>query len=257
MVLICLAACVWLVLRVKNHQAALLELEGQTNKLSLAMVETNRVLQQQEQVNARLESDLEKSRTREAEFVVISNKMVKEINDLSAERQALKKEAETVAQLLKDKEEKLAKSEARVTDLESQSKDLNAKLLQLSGSITNLENQILGTERKLAVSEGDREFLLKELKRLQAEKSELERQFNDLSALKSQVGKLRNELAIARRLEFIRYGLFGNMRGAELLTRREQTPTAKSNTFSLNVELNRGGGARILPPTNAPAPVKP
>jgi len=60
------------------------------------------------------------------------------------------------------------------------------------------------TERKLAASEGDREFLLAELKRLQAEKVDLERQFNDLALLRDQIRKLKDELSIASRLEWIR-----------------------------------------------------
>jgi hypothetical protein len=53
----------------------------------------------------------------------------------------------------------------------------------------------------------DRDFLTQELQRLQQEKAALERQFNDLLALREQVRKLKEELTVSRRLEWIRKGL--------------------------------------------------
>ena len=52
-----------------------------------------------------------------------------------------------------------------------------------------------------------------------AEKAELEQQFNDLAVLRAQVAKLKEELNVSRRLEWIRQGLFasGEAKGAEQL----------------------------------------
>jgi len=113
--------------------------------------------------------------------------------------------------------------------------------------------QIADTEKKLLASEGDREFLLKELKRLQVEKADLERQFNDLSALRTQVAKLKEELSIARRLEWIRMGIYGiqEKKGAERLM-AGNPPPARGSNYNLNVELKQDGGAVIVPrQTNA------
>jgi len=93
---------------------------------------------------------------------------------------------------------------------------------------------------------------LKELKRLQSEKAELERQFNDLSTLRTQVAKLKEELSVSRRLEWIRMGIYGNQekKGAERLL-AGATP-ANTNNYNLNVELKQDGGAVIVPrQTNA------
>ena len=123
----------------------------------------------------------------------------------------------------------------------------------LTANIEKLGKLIVDTERKLAASEGDREFLLKELKRLQVEKAELERQFNDLSVLRAQVAKLKEELTVARRLEWLRMGIYGmsDKKGAEMLVAKNPG-TGKTNNFSLNVELKQDGGASVV--TNAPAP---
>ena len=112
----------------------------------------------------------------------------------------------------------IAKRDSRINELETQRDDLTKRMTDLNGQITGLEGQISDTQRKLAASEGDREFLLKELKRLQAEKNELEKQFNDLAGmLREQVRKLKDELSISKRLDWIRRGLYGSLKGAEKL----------------------------------------
>ncbi len=149
----------------------------------------------------------------------------------------------------------MAKREARINELETQKDALDKQAVDLKSAIGNLEKSITDTEKKLAASEGDREFLLKELKRLQTEKAELERQFNDLTALRAQVSKLKDELSVARRLEWIRMGIYGQqaMKGAEKLMAGAGAPAAASN-FNLNVELKQDGGAIVVPKQNPPAP---
>jgi hypothetical protein len=111
----------------------------------------------------------------------------------------------------------------------------------------------------LDAAEGDREFLLRELKRLQSEKADLERQFNDLDLLRTQVAKLKEEISVARRLDWIRRGIYGGgetRKGAELLMQGVTVAVPRTN-FSLNVELRQDGSATVLPGgtgTNAPAP---
>jgi chromosome segregation ATPase len=128
------------------------------------------------------------------------------------------------------------------------------KMDDLTSNIEKLGKLIGDTERKLSASEGDREFLLKELKRLQVEKADLERQFNDLSVLRTQVAKIKEELTVARRLEWLRMGIYGmnDKKGAEMLVAKN--PAAAKTNFSLNVELKQDGGASVLTNTPAPAP---
>jgi hypothetical protein len=93
---------------------------------------------------------------------------------------------------------------------------------------------------------------LKELKRLQSEKMELERQFNDLAMLRDQVRKLKEELSTASRLDWLRRGLYGSTpKGAEKL---RQPLTTTNNLKNLDVELHQSGAVKINSPTNAPAP---
>jgi hypothetical protein len=130
---------------------------------------------------------------------------------------------------------------------------MTTKMTELNTSLGNLEKQIADTTKKLTASEGDREFLMRELKRLQTEKAELEKQFNDLAVLREQVRKLRDELSIARRIEWIRRGIYGTatQKGAEGLVKPIQQSTTGTNV-DLNVELKQGGGVKVQSGTNAP-----
>ena len=101
------------------------------------------------------------------------------------------------------------------------------------------------------------------MRRLITEKVELEKQFNDITVLRAQVSKLREELTIARRIEWIRNGLFASseQKGAQKLMQgltpaQSQAKAAKPN-YDLNVEVTADGSVRVIPPaTNTPAAPK-
>ena len=67
---------------------------------------------------------------------------------------------------------------------------------------------------------------------------------------------LRDELTVARRLDWIRKGLYGDTKkGAEILQgglSSGETPGATN--FNLNVELKQDGTVRVVPKTNATPP---
>jgi chromosome segregation ATPase len=173
------------------------------------------------------------------------------LNKLNAELARTQKEMQAAAEAARAD---IERRDAQIAQLTTETNAMTQKMDDLNASIGKLGKQISDTERKLAASEGDREFLLKELKRLQVEKAELERQFNDLAALRTQVAKLKEELSIARRLEWIRLGIYGasEKKGAEKLMAGSTGP-AKTNNFNLNVELKQDGGSQIVnPPANTP-----
>jgi len=211
-----------------------------TNQLN----ETKSKLDENEQMASFLQKNLDqvnqKLSDRSNEVLRLSGTLAKTQQDAQAAAEAAKSE--------------MARRDAKINELEAQNTALDKQATDLKSAIGNLEKSIADTEKKLAASEGDREFLLKELKRLQAEKAELERQFNDLAVLKTQVSKLKDELSIARRLEWIRMGIYGmqNVKGAEKLLSTNWAAT--DNKFDLNVELKQDGGANIVPAkTNAGA----
>jgi len=224
---------------------------GRINTLSNQLVNTRADLEKQVQVNGELEGD--RSRQKQA-LNTLTNLYTETASSLDKTAAALKSTREEMAR-------EVAQRDARISELESQNQALDQRALDLSASITNLTVQIQDTERKLLASDGDRAFLQKELQRLMAEKAELERQFNDIVVLRAQVAKLKEELNIARRLDWIRRGLFtsDSQKGAEKLmnmaARSVQEPAQRQKpNYDLNVEVGSDGSVRVIPPaTNAPA----
>jgi len=245
---------------VVNHKSATEEHQQDIKTIgnvSNQLVQTTTDLEDIRKVNTDLNKDVAE---RDSKLVAMTNQLTEVSGNLSKTEDSLKK---TQEQMAKD----LAERDARIVELTSQNQALDQKALDLNTAITNLTSQIDDTQKKLAASEGDKEFLRKELSRLMTEKAELERQFNDLKVLRAQVSKLKEELTISRRLEWIRQGLFARdaKKGAQLLM-DNKTPAFSStpNTspepklqpgrYDLNVEVGADGTVKVIPPpTNAPA----
>ena len=213
-------------------------------KLTNEVTETKMKLEEQKMVNLSLERDFaaqsEDLKGYSNRLVAVTGSLEKAQNDAKASEEASKAE--------------LLKRDAKIAELESERDAYSKKMADLTSSIGKLESQISDTQKRLEASEGDRDFLLAELKRLQSEKAELERQFNDMALLREQVKRLRDEMSITRRLEWIRRGLFGPFqKGGERLAKGFVEPPAKTN-YNLNVELDRGGSVRVISTlTNVPA----
>jgi len=206
---------------------------------------------QQKQVAAMLEKDLEGQKKVLGD---LTNNYTETLSNLSKTEGTLKvTEGE-----LKKREAKIQELETQNQALEAQKAALDKQAIDLSSAITNLTTQIAETQRKLSASEGDKAILEGELKRLVAEKSDLERQFSDLAVLRAQVSKLKEEISIARRVEWIRQGLFSSsdQKGAQKLMQGAATQPAKPKpaSYDLNVEVNSDGTVKVIPPlTNRPA----
>jgi chromosome segregation ATPase len=252
LVLICLGLVIALIAVKKQASDLQHEDEAKISALSNKWVKTSNDLDEQRGVAVAFEKDLEKQREVFAQLTNTYSQLSANMSETTAN---LTKTTES----LKAAEEEVKKRDARISDLENQNQALDKQALDLSNSITNLTTQIADTQRKLTSSEGDKAFLEKELKRMMTEKAELERQFNDITVLRAQVTKLKEELSIARRLEWIRRGLFASteQKGAQkLMTGINQGQTKVSKpSYDLNVEVSADGTVRVVPPaTNAPAP---
>jgi len=214
-------------------------------------------LEEHKQVIQNLEKDIE---IRRQQFGELTNKYTDVTAKYSDTAAALAK----TEQSLKATQDEVAKRDAKIAELETQNQTLDKQAIEFSVALTNLTMQIADTQRKLAASEGDKAFLEKELKRLMTEKADLERKFNDLAVLRAQVSELKKELSLARRLDWIRKGLFSStdQKGAQqLLQHGPGAPTAteiKTNQYDLNVEVGTDGSVRVIPPlTNSPSGTNP
>jgi len=255
LVLVCVGLGIALMAVKKQGTKQQRELAEQNGALSNNLVQISEQLDQQRQANALLESDREERRKA---FDALTNKYTRILVNLTQVSNNLV----STEIALKTSQEETAKRDAKIADLEAQNQALDKQALDLSTAITNLTQQIEETKHKLAASEGEKGFLEKELKRLMAEKAELERQFNDLAVLRAQVSKLKEELSVARRLEWIRQGLFASsdQKGAQKLMHSTALVPAKTRkpTYDLNVEVSADGSIKVIPPlTNSPAPASP
>ena len=248
LVVICLGLVIALVAIKKQAMEEHRTDTGTIVTLSNDLRETSSKLDEQRQVTVMLEKDLD---TQRKSYGELSNNLTQVSGTLT------KTEA-----TLKATEEEVRKRDSRIADLETQNQMLDKQAADLSLEITNLTTKITETQRRLAASEGDRALLEKELKHLLAEKTELERQFNDLTILRAQVSKLKEEMVVARRTEWMRQGLYATseQKGAQKLMQgvaAPQTKAAPKPSYDLNVEVSADGSVKVIPPTNAPTSSKP
>jgi chromosome segregation ATPase len=240
-VLVCLGLVIALITIKKQASDLAAKDTEKISYLSNQWSTTTEQLEAQKQVSAQWEKDMA---TKTKEFNETSNALAQTSSVL----------AQTKADLETSQKE-VAKRDSKITELETENQQLDKQAVDLSNAITNLTSQISDTEKKLAASEGDKAYLIKELDRLKAEKAELERQFNDLTVLRAQVAKLKEELNIARRLEWIRQGLFAraDQKGAQALMQgagAQPVVQAKATkpAYDLNVEVSADGSVKVIPP---------
>ncbi|HXI52062.1 MAG TPA: hypothetical protein VNH84_11170 [Candidatus Saccharimonadales bacterium] len=249
LILASLVLGVGLIVRHKNAEEMKRQDDEKIADLNKKVEDTKMKLDEQEKMSMYLQTNLVLSTE---ELSRTSNNATKLAADLERTQKQMQAEKEAA-------KAEIERRDAQIAQLTTETNAMTQKMDDLTANINKLGSLIKDTERKLLASEGDREFLLKELKRLQVEKADLERQFNDLSALRTQVAKLKEELSISRRLEWLRMGIYGQQdkKGAERLM-AGAAPAAKTNGFNLNVELKQDGGPIIIggPSTNKAAPAK-
>ena len=220
--------------------------QREARELSDKLSQTSSNLEEQLQVNQKIDTDL-------AERTAALRQVSDEVEALRANLALAETKA---AEEAKAAQAAITKKQAEIQELEGRNANLNNRMTDLTSAIDELENQIADTERKLAASEGDREFLLAELGRMQAEKVDLERQFNDLALLRGQIRRLRDELSLANRLEWIRRGLYGSQLPETDRLQPGFAPAVDPDRVDLDVDIRQGGGARVIGDTNA-TPVNP
>ena len=204
-----------------------------SNQLTIA----NTGLDDLRQVNLALTNDLDAARQT---LATLSNQYVAASTSLSNTTTALKTAQDQIA------------------DLEAQNQALDQQVTGMTNTIANLSRQIAETQMRLVESDTNNTFLENELKRQVAEKAELERKFNNLSQVRAQVRKLRDDLLSARRLQWMREGTDPNQqrKGAQVLMARGSVTNRMVGPahYDLNVEVSSDGSVQVVPTvTNAPA----
>jgi len=94
-----------------------------------------------------------------------------------------------------------------IAALETKNDSLNQEKGALEVKIATLNTEIDETNQKLEDSEGDRAFLEGELLRLQEEKAKLVKQMNDIEFLTAQYRRIKADIAVAKRMDWVRRGI--------------------------------------------------
>jgi len=128
----------------------------------------------------------------------------KELTDANAK---LEKRKEAFTELKTKTDEIIEEGKKMITDLESKNDALNQAKGALENKIEGLDEKIAETNKKLEASEGDRTFLERELLRLQDEKAELVKKINDIEFISAQYKRMKSDINIARRLDWMRRGI--------------------------------------------------
>jgi chromosome segregation ATPase len=228
--------------QLNNNSAAIFDISNQ-------VVTTSQNLDELRQVNLRLTNDL-----------AIARQQVSRLSNSLNEASSV---LATAKATLLGTQDQIANLNGRVADLEAQNKVLDDRANTLSNTIATLNAQIADTEQKLANSETNNAFLEKELQQQIAQKTELERKFDDVNEIRAQIKKLREEQFVARRLELMRNSA-PEQKGAQLLVQPRTVAPGPASAklpphYDLNVEVGSDGSVRVIPPltgtqaTNSPA----
>jgi len=195
------------------------------------------------QVNLRLTNDLATSRQ---ESLAFSNQFTETSSSLV-----------TTKATLQDAQAQITNLNERITGLTTQNQVLDQRAAALSSAIASLNEQIAATRQQLADSETNNTFLEKELQRQTAARAELEGKFNNLTTVRAQVKKLKEDAFVSRRLQWMQAGTDpgSQQRGGQMLVQRTAPTPARPPHYDLNVEVGSDGSIRVFPgSSNAPVP---
>tara|TARA_Y100001934_G_C12385099_1_gene795110 strand:- start:3979 stop:5130 length:1152 start_codon:yes stop_codon:yes gene_type:complete len=229
----------------------------------------------QNPVNSELQSALQKAKSdalAAREAVAKARAAAEEADKLIAAERAKTEQAKVeaatkLANLEKSKDTAIAALDKRVVKLATDKEELNKTVTNLNGeigklntTITTLKSQMATAEKELETTKGDKEFLLKELQRMQTDKEEMENHMNDLEFVREQLSRLKTERNVARRIELIRKGVYlTGHKGAKWMvarTRGQAKPKMEAGEkiapSPLEVEMKKDGTVSIKPAEPAP-----
>ena len=128
----------------------------------------------------------------------------KELTDAQA---TLKEKQDALATMKTETDAAIEQGKKAMAELETKYDGLNQEKGALETKIASLNEDIEETNKKLEASEGDRTFLERELLRLQDEKAELVKKMNDIEFITAQYKRIKSDINIARRLDWMRRGI--------------------------------------------------
>ncbi len=176
----------------------------------------------------------------------------KELTDTKA---SLKEKQDALATMKTENDAAIEQGKKAIAELETKYDGLNREKGALETKIASLNEDIEETNKKLEASEGDRTFLERELLRLQDEKAELVKKMNDIEFITAQYKRIKSDINIARRLDWMRRGI-GHYAKTKTITEKYAdlrrpddgvtlAGTGEPLTDKIQVELTSNGEVKI------------
>jgi hypothetical protein len=249
LVVACVALAVALVTLKQQADAQRVQSASTISEISNHVAQARLQNEELKQANLNLNNDLATNRQMS---LALSNQLTAQLTETAGSLVATEASLQGARQ-------QITNLNSHITDLEAQNQALDQRANSLSNTIASLNMQIASTQMELASSKTNNAFLVKQLQQLRTEKKKLEDQFNDLAEVRGQMHKLRTDMLVAQRLEWMRQGIDPTkpMKGGQLLMQRTlPVPGAAAgpSPYNLNVEVGSDGSVHVLPPaTNAPA----
>lgn len=155
-------------------------------------------------------------------------------------------------------EQQITNLNGQIVTLQTHNKELEQRAVDLTSQMADLDKQIAVTEAALSQSKTNNAFLERELKKQVNDREMLERKFTDLNQVRAQYKKLKTDAFIATRLRWMHEGTDPSqqVKGGQLLG-QHQPLSQKRGTVApngLNVEVESGGGVRVISNTATNAP---
>ena len=151
----------------------------------------------------------------------------------------------------------LAETASKLKTVESEKDELTIALDRMKKDIDNYNAQIASLKGKLQTETKDKEFLLTQVKDLEAKRDELQRKWNNLADLRLQVRTLVTAQNIRSREELAqKRGYFGAYQKSGLVNFKTYDEVKKQPVAGITtIEVHRDG--QNPPPAPAPTPAPP
>ncbi len=177
------------------------------------------------------------------------------VTKTDAELKQLNTDLTTTKTTLASTEKQLTETRDRLKVVESQKDELKTAMDRLEAQKLSLDAQIADLRAKLQTETKDKEFLLSQVKDLEAKRAELEKKWNDLAALRTQVRTLVSAEHVRNREELAaKRGYFGAYQKTGLRNYKTYEEVRKEReklSGATTIEVYREGNN---PPPKPPQP---
>ena len=250
-------------------KTALISLTIVTATLIFSLVYLNHLHDQEnEAAAATFQQDQKRIQVFREKFQAKRVELEKTVREFSSYRQQtqgeiqqLKTDITTAQTTLAATQQQLTETSAKLKTVESQKDELSVTLERMQKDIGNYNAQIADLRVKFQTETKEKEFMLAQVKDLEAKRDELQKKWNDLVALRSQVRTLVTAEHVHQREQLAGHrGFWGVYQNTGLRNFKTYADLKTEKTAgTTTIEVYREGtnpAPKTVPPSQQPQPLK-